>query len=198
MNTALFYDTETTGLPVWNEPSEAECQPHIVQLAALLVDLDTGDTVQNMNVIVRPDGWDIPAEVSDIHGITTEYARAVGIPEQVAVGMLFDLWACRLRVAHNQSFDARIIRIASKRYLHEGQINAWKEGAAECTGLLAKPIMQLPSKGRAGYKMPKLSEAYEHFVGEPMPADTAHTAIGDTEACLAVYRAIRRGLVAQA
>ena len=39
MNLALFYDTETTGLPDFKAPSEAQHQPHIVQLAALLVDL---------------------------------------------------------------------------------------------------------------------------------------------------------------
>lgn len=198
MNHAIFYDAETTGLPIWEEPSDSPEQPHIVQLAALLVDLDTYRIVQSMNVIVRPNGWDIPAEVSDIHGITTAYATVVGVPEGVALRAFMGLWDGRLRVGHNQSFDARIIRIATKRYLFEPEIDAWKTGEAECTGLLARPIMKIPSKRGAGYKMPKLSEAYEHFVGEPMPEGTAHTAIGDTEACLAVYRAIRETAAAPA
>ena len=191
MNLALFYDTETTGFPVWKEPSDSPEQPYIVQLAALLVDLDTGHTVQSMNMIVQPDGWDIPDDVAEIHGITTEDAAAVGIPEPVVIRAFMEIWGNRMRVAHNQSFDARIVRIATKRYLDDAEIEAWKAGESECTGLLAKPIMQMPPKGRFGWKMPKLSEAYEHFVGEPMPAGSAHTAMGDTEACLAVYRAIR-------
>lgn len=38
MNPALFFDTETTGLPLFEQPSEDPRQPHIVQLAACLVD----------------------------------------------------------------------------------------------------------------------------------------------------------------
>lgn len=85
MNLALFYDTETTGLPLFKEPSEHPDQPHIVQLAACLVDLDTRKTIASMDVIVKPNGWTIPAEVSAIHGITTEHAMDVGISEAMAI-----------------------------------------------------------------------------------------------------------------
>jgi len=37
MRLAVFFDSETTGLPLFNEPSEDPRQPHIVQLAACLV-----------------------------------------------------------------------------------------------------------------------------------------------------------------
>lgn len=35
---AIVYDTETTGLPLFSQPSEDPRQPHIVQLAAIVVD----------------------------------------------------------------------------------------------------------------------------------------------------------------
>lgn len=190
-NVIMGYDSETTGLPIWSEPSEGENQPHIVQLAAKLVDADTREVIQSIDLIIRPDGWVIPAEVTEIHGITTEYALAVGVPEALALQMLLAMWrVATVRVGHNESFDARIIRIATKRYLtDEQEIDAWKAGAAECTGQITKPIMQMEPRNRWGWKMPKLSEAYKHFTGQEL--ENAHSAMADVDGCLAVYFAAK-------
>lgn len=64
MPTVLFYDTETSGLPDWHAPSEAPQQPHIVQIAAGLVDVDTRAMVAGLDLIVAPDGWTIPDDVA--------------------------------------------------------------------------------------------------------------------------------------
>lgn len=203
MNLALFYDTETTGLPDFKAPSESAHQPHIVQLAALLIDLDTRQTIQSMDVIVRPHGWTIPDEVAAVHGITTEHAADVGIPERLAVEMFMDLWNNRNRVAHNEQFDARILRIALMR--HQGNIfhspsgksvpDIWKEGRAECTARMATPICALPptdktkAVGRFHHKTPNLGEAYRHFTGNDL--QNAHSAMADVLACRDVYFAIK-------
>ena len=107
----LIYDTETTGIPVWSKPSGSEEQPHIVQLAALLVNMEAQKVIQSMNVIVRPDGWVIPQETIDIHGITNEHAAEVGVSEHLAMALFFALWAGHERIAHNTTFDNRIIQI---------------------------------------------------------------------------------------
>ena len=52
MNLKIFYDTETQGLPDFKAPSDAEHQPHIVQIACALVDCDARKTVASMDVIV--------------------------------------------------------------------------------------------------------------------------------------------------
>lgn len=184
----LFYDTETTGLPVWNEPSEGENQPHLVQLAAILMD-DEMNIQQELDVIIKPDGWIIPDEVAEIHGITTERALAEGIPEKEALALFMAMWTPEIvRIGHNQSFDERIIRIALKRYSDEETAELWKGGAKECTGNLSKPICQMLPKNRWGFKMPKLSEAYEYFMGKPL--ENAHSAMADARACMDVYMAI--------
>lgn len=186
---ALFFDTETTGLPVWNEPSEGPNQPHIVELAAKLVDIDSREIIAELNTIIKPDGWVIPDEVSAIHGITTDKALADGMPEHDALNQFMTLWRqSNFRVAHNQSFDERIIRIAIKRFLTEEVADQWKAGEKQCTGLITKPLMQMLPKNKYGYKMPKLSEAYEHYMGKPM--ENAHRAMSDVDACMAVYFAV--------
>lgn len=52
MNTILFYDTETTGLPDWKSPSESETQPHLVQLAAILANADTRQVISTLDLII--------------------------------------------------------------------------------------------------------------------------------------------------
>lgn len=195
MKLALFYDTETTGLPLFNEPSEDPRQPHIVQLAACLVDMDTRRTVASMDVIVMPDGWIIPDNVSAVHGITTEIADECGISESVAVEMFMQLWIDRPRIAHNESFDARILRIALLRHMDEETADHWKAGGAECTATMATPICKLPptpkmlAVGRTHFKTANLGEAYKHFTGKTI--ENAHSAMADVQACMAVFFAIK-------
>jgi DNA polymerase-3 subunit epsilon len=202
MNPVAFYDTETTGLPLFNEPSEDPRQPHIVQLGACLVDLDTWKTLATIDVICRPEGWTIPDEVAAIHGITTEMAADVGVPESLSVEMLLDMVGSRLRVAHNQQFDARIVRIACMRHFEASQADGWKDGAAECTAILSTPILKLPptekmkAAKRFHHKMPNLGEAYRFFTGRELVG--AHSALVDVQACIEVYRAIKEGRHEQA
>lgn len=189
MSLLLFYDTETTDKPLFKEPSEDPRQPHLVELAAALVDTTTRRSVASVHMVARPDGWIIPDEVAAIHGITTDYALQVGVPERA----LFDAFLTlhRLadgRVAHNESFDARIIRIGIKRFGFGGDTaeevdafaDAFKAATSHCTCFGARPFTALPKN-----KLPTLSEAYLHFFGEELQA--AHSAKADMQACADVF-----------
>ena len=190
MKKITFYDTETTGLPDWKTPSGGENQPHIVQLTAIQCNEETEEILQRIDLIIKPDGWEIPQEVIDIHGITTKKALIVGIPEPLAVRTLLELCRDSVRVAHNRTFDQRIIRIALKRYFVDADVDQWAEkDDHKCTMLLSKPIMELPPKGKFGFKNPKLVEAYKFFTGKDL-GDKAHSSIFDTEACMEVYFSI--------
>lgn len=195
MKTAIFYDTETTGLPDFKAPSEAEHQPHIVQLAACLVDLDTRQTISSMDVICRPDGWLIPDDVAAIHGISNELAMDVGIPESLAVSMFMEMWGGRLRIAHNEQFDARILRIALMRIEDEESADQWKSGTSDCTAILATPICKIPptqkmiDAGMNKFKTANLGEAYRHFTGKEL--QNAHSAMADVQGCMEVWFAIK-------
>lgn len=194
---ALFYDKETSGLPDWHVPSEDPGQPHIVQSAALLVDTDTREVLERFNLIVKPDGWVIPADVAAIHGITTEHAMEVGVPELDVLQSFLTMWRkADFRVGHNTSFDERIVRIAIKRLLRDEAVaDEWKAGKSECTQKMATPIMKLPPTAkmiaarRTHPKSANLAEAYEFFMGKKI--EGAHDAMVDVEACKSVYFAIK-------
>lgn len=184
----LIFDTETTGLPLYKEPSEDPGQPHIVELAALLYDDTTGELVEQLHAIVRPKGWIIPDDVAEIHGITTERAMDEGRPEAEVLAEFLALHArAGLRVAHNEDFDQRIVRIAIKRHADPDECNAdaiadaFKAAPKYCT-------MKADAKAR-GVKWPKLVEAYKHHTGKDLGED-AHSALFDARACAEVYFAM--------
>ena len=192
----MFYDTETTGLPDFKSPSIAKHQPHLVQIAGILVDLDTKERLEEFEVIVKPFDWHISEEVSRVHGITHERASDEGIPEADAVEKLFSLWEKSVvRIAHNESFDAKLLRIAACRYKEQEFADKWKAGNAECTADLSTDIVQIPPTARMlkygfnKFKRPNLAEAYEFFMKKGF--ENAHTALADTVACMEVYFAIK-------
>ncbi|SCW91943.1 3'-5' exonuclease [Pseudomonas sp. NFACC05-1] len=189
------FDTETTGFPNWKIPSDDPSQPHIVDICALLF-TPQGELVDSFEAMVRPDGWEIPNEVAVIHGITTEIAMAQGIPEIEALDHFLRLYKrAGLRVAHNVSFDDRILRIAIKRFVSEQAADEFKAVPSYCTAINSKPILCLPptekmkaTNFKNSFKTPTVAEALLHFTGEELVG--GHRARPDTEACARVYWAM--------
>lgn len=184
----MCYDSETTGLILYKEPSEDPRQPHIVELAALLFDDNTRELIDQMHAIVRPDGWIIPDDVAEIHGITIERAMDEGRPEAEVLAEFLALHArCSLRVAHNEDFDQRIVRIAIKR-LGNGATQEERDAIADAFKAAPKYCtMKADAKAR-GVKWPKLVEAYKHHTGREL--ENAHSAMFDARACAEVYFAM--------
>lgn len=188
----LAFDTETTGLPDFKARSVDPTQPHLVQLALVTFD-DDGAEQEAVSVIVRPDGWIITPELTAIHGISHERAMDEGIPEDTATQMFVTFQAkAALRVAHNESFDRRILRIAMTRAAIERDfIEAIEKRPSYCTCNEAKPIVNLPptekmmAVGFKGPKPPKLEECFAHFFNEGLPG--AHDALVDARACARLY-----------
>lgn len=185
----LFYDTETTGLINFKARSHDPSQPHLVQLAALLMD-DEGNEIQSLSVIIEPNGYEIPEAASDVHGITTEFAKKVGIPLEDALRPFISM-AKKVNqlVAHNIVFDNRVIKIAKLRLpdIEFPEMTATNF----CTMNKAKKIVNLPptakmvAAGFTGPKVPKLEECIKHFFNEELIG--AHDALVDVRACARVY-----------
>lgn len=206
MKTILFYDNETNGLPLWNLPSEHPEQPHVTQLAALLCNEETGEELQQMNMIVLPDGWEIPIELQEMTGITMERAMAEGVAADQVLTHFIDMWTeADLRAGHNESFDMRMVRIELMRHgFYSMQTigtppvpfaDYWKTAPAFCTQANSTKILNLPPtekmiKARRNHaKSPNLAEAYKHFTGKEL--EGAHDAMVDVRAAKAVYYGIK-------
>jgi DNA polymerase III epsilon subunit-like protein len=175
----IVFDCETTGLADFSKPPEHECQPRLVQLGALLLDSDL-QTVGEINLIVKPEGFTIPVEASNIHGITQEKAEKVGITESHIL-YIFEEWCAKAEtlVAHNIQFDGIVL----------GRANhirgfAYTPPKPYCTMKAATPICKLP--GRNGqYKWPSLMEAHQILLGTGF--EGAHDAMADVRACARIY-----------
>lgn len=171
----LFVDVETCGLPRTSLPDTHPDQPHLVEVAASLVDPSSNATVAEMSKVVRPDGWTIPEVTVAIHGISTQQAKAKGrFVGDVLDELLVLARRADLLVAHNVAFDHRVVRIALARFM-PAELPWWNLVPRFCTMDAARRAC---GKG-------KLGEAYELLCG--IRHETKHQAIGDTDACRAIY-----------
>ena len=75
----LIFDTETTGLPKrWNAPiSDTDNWPRCIQIAWQLHD-ELGNLIEHQDYLVQPQGFNIPYEAEQIHGISTVLAEQDG------------------------------------------------------------------------------------------------------------------------
>lgn len=189
----IFYDTETTGLPLWSSPSEDDGQPHLVQIAALLTE-DDGQPRATFSAVIKPDGWTIPDEVAAIHGITTELAQRVGISLACAMAALESMMSnADLRIAHNNSFDDKMAKISGHRAGLLGIRSMIEAQPVFCTMKSSTNICRILKdnpRTDSDWKWPKLGEAYKHFFQEELTG--AHDALVDVKACRRIYFELQR------
>lgn len=178
----LYFDTETTGFPKASGSPLTE-QPHIVQLAAILVDDERGE-VASLSVIIKPDGWEIDPGAQEVHGISAEMAESFGVPISTAMLMFSHLTRRADQcVAHNYAFDIKLITYEFERLKAPIVIN---ERERFCTMEATTNLCKLPGRYPGKFKWPKLIEAHQHFFNEGF--DGAHDALVDVRACHRVHQ----------
>lgn len=183
----LFFDTETTGFFQDRAPLDHHSQPHLVQIAAELCE-DDGEPVAGFSLIVDP-RVPIPAQASNVHGITNDRAEALGVSVEFAIGAFSHLYQrADVVCAHNIKFDKGVMEVAIARQFGKPRPLA---KTMFCTMESSLPIVNLPPTERmiaAGFnkpKPPKLEECIRHFFDEAL--DGAHDAMVDVTACRRVY-----------
>ena len=183
----LFFDTETTGLPDdWNAPiSDLNNWPRLVQIAWLQYD-QKGIKVSGRDCIIKPEGFTIPDEASQIHGISTERAMKEGVSLQMVLeefSGLIDQSACL--VAHNMNFDEKIV---GAEFLRQRVKNSLLETERICTMKASTDYCKLP--GKYGYKWPKLSELHIKLFKKDF--EEAHDASVDIAACAKCFWELKK------
>lgn len=176
----LVFDTETTGKADFKLPVTHPSQPRIVQFAFQLYDENWNVRAEG-NYIIKPDGYEIPQEASNIHGITTAMANRYGVPIKPVLEVFGNLLAVADgTVGHNVSFDEFMTDIECSRN-GRGKFKF----VSFCTMHAMTQHCKLPGS-YGDYKWPKLQEAYQHCYG--CSFEGAHDAMADLEACAKVYR----------
>ena len=176
----IIFDTETTGLPKrWKAPlTDSENWPRCIQIA-WQVHADSGELLSHEDYLIQPEGYTVPYDAEQIHGISTALAEQQGRP----LAEVLALFSTALEQAdyvggHNVTFD---LNIMGAEFLRLGDHNPLEQAQVidTCTEETAQ-LCQLPG-GRGGkFKLPTLTELYIHLFGAGF--GEAHNATADVEA----------------
>jgi DNA polymerase-3 subunit alpha len=176
----LIFDTETTGLPKnWNAPiTDTDNWPRCVQIAWQLHD-EYGQLLEHQDFLIQPEGFNIPYDTEQIHGISTLLASEKGIKLQEMLHSFNEaLSKTKFVVGQNVGFDISIMRCEFHRLGIETNLDNVPV-LDTCTETTAE-MCQIPG-GRGGkFKLPTLTELHQHLFN--VPFNEAHNATADVEA----------------
>ncbi len=176
----LIFDTETTGLPKnWNAPhTDVDNWPRCVQIAWQVHDKN-GKLVDHKNYLIRADGFNIPFESEQIHGISTLLSMEKGRPIADVLSEFNEaLTKADFVVGQNVGFDNNVVGCEFHRLKIETDLFE-KPILDTCTERTAN-LCQLPG-GRGGkFKLPTLTELHTFLFDQTF--EEAHNASADVEA----------------
>ena len=193
----IFFDTEATGLPrFYNAPmTDTGNWPRLVQLAWITTD-EQGNVIKRKSEIIRPDGFYIPLESTNIHGITQQQALNNGKPmRDVLQEFMQDLNASERMVGHNISFDRNVVGAELCRL--GLSCDSLRKMPFTCTMEASTDFCAIPSNSmKSKYMFPRLDELYCKLFGRTFA--NAHDALADITATKECYFELRkRGVISQ-
>lgn len=165
----LIFDTETTGL-ILHPAARDELQPRIIEWGGLLVD-KAGNELEELDILIRPEGATVSPEITKITGITPEQLHHRPIFKEVMhqLGALFT--KADVLIAHNLPFDRRMMELELNR-VHPMAVETWPwPRVMLCT---------VQEHAEEWGRRPKLTELYAHYMGRPL--GQTHRALDDVRA----------------
>lgn len=178
----LFIDTETTGIPIDNNApiSDNNNWPHMVQICWLLKDVHN-NTISKKVYIIKPENYVIPKRMTDIHGISHEYATNNGCSlQEVLDDFIVTFRKAKFVVGHNVDFDIKII--AAELYRKNFQYSDLLNCRRICTMKSSVEYCKISNERNPakGYKWPKLQELHNRLFNYNYTVE--HNAENDVEA----------------
>lgn len=159
----VAFDLETTGI----DPETARI------VTASLIEVGPDGLVEQHDWLADP-GVEIPAEATEVHGITTEHARAAGRPAFEVVeevrSELGRVWrAGKPLVVYNAPYDLTVTDRELRRYSHPGLV---------VSGAVVDPLVIDRAVDRYRRGSRKLLDVCRHYC-VALPEDEVHSSVGD-------------------
>jgi DNA polymerase-3 subunit epsilon len=171
---ALVFDTETTGL-LDSGLLPLDKQPEIIELYAVLVDLETGEEFDEFDELIKPQRP--PSEaITRITGISNDMLVGRESFEHFAPRIKTMFEAAPLVIAHNASFDGEMMDNEFKRL---GQTLSWPRIICSVEATISM----------AGIRL-NLTALHERLFGEGFPS--AHRAKNDVMALVKCLKELYR------
>lgn len=177
----LIFDTETTGLPRnWKlDYTHSDNWPRAVQIAWQLHD-ELGNLIEAKDYLIRPDGFNVPYDAEQVHGISTQLAQEAGESLEFVLQEFHRVCdQAQFVVGHNVGFDINVMSAEYYRVTAEKPFLQDKKILDTCTEKTAG-LCKIPGGRGGGFKLPTLTELNEFLFQESFAE--AHNATADVEA----------------
>lgn len=177
----LVFDTETTWFINKKDPS-LEAQPHIIQFAGILWELQDGvyTEIERKDIFIKCP-ISIPYGASQVHHIyDIDIKDAPIMSEQIDEIMNF-LNKADAIIGHNIEYDEDMLKIELRRL---EKLHLYNPSQVLCTMKSTVDFCAIQGNG-ARFKYPKLWELYKKLFGEYFIG--AHDAMVDVEATLQCF-----------
>ena len=189
----LIFDTETTGLPRnYNAPlTDFDNWPRMVQVAWQLHDAQ-GNLLNSNSIIIKPEGYTIPFNSIQVHGITNERAIEEGQDLRAVLQEFINVVnQAKYLCGHNIEFDNNIIGAELLRCGLENSLAS--KSFIDTKNDETTEYCAIPG-GRGGkFKWPTLTELYAKLFNASF--EEAHNAAFDVLATGRVFfEIIKRGI----
>lgn len=190
--TFLIFDTETHGLPKDYKlgPEHSDNWPRVLQIAWEVYD-ENFQLIERVCELIKPEGWTITDAFSLKNGFTTENNDLKGVPmKEMLQRFIARRTECAYSVAHNISFDAKILRAEMIRHNMVTEFTATKI----CTMNKSTKYCGLFSDKSSRFKWPKLEELHLKLFGYCF--EGAHDGAADVAATAkCFFELLKRGII---